>query len=192
MKITIPNKEETENKEFSTLPEDDYILEVEEVKEERQPKYQQDGEEDVLNIRFNVLGLRDGGKLVDDNDEPAENRKLFFTARLESMGFQQDGTPSKTRQLLCYVTKTDINDGLEMDAQDLVGKKVIGQVIKKKNTKGIMTNRIVRFITLKDDPSDHYDKQDKIANDVAPDVEKENIPVVNDDEDDIDTKNIPF
>ncbi len=152
--IKIPTKEETETEGFITLPEDDYLLEIEEAEEKNQKKYQSEDMEDVLNVRFKVKGLRDDGKLVDDEGEDATGRKLFFTGRLESLGFQQDGTPSKTRQLLCFAMGSDINEGPELEASDLIGKKLYGQVIKKMNTKGVMTNRIVRFIPIKKEKKD--------------------------------------
>ncbi len=172
----IPSKEEidAEKKEFTLVPADDYLVKIESVEEKEQPKYKNPNEkETVLNVRFKIIETRDGEKAKDDNGDDATDRLLFFTANIESVGWQTDGTPSKARQLVCYAMDTDIESAVELESeQDLVGRKIYAQVVKKNNTKGELVNRIVRFSKVKGDKKERE------------------IPVI--DDDDLSVSEIPF
>lgn len=155
--MEFPSKKEfNENTQFALLPSDDYELIIVELKEEKQDKYmakpdKETGEkpqEDVLKVKLEVVGFKDGAKATDEAGEDATGKNVFFTGRPASMGWQQDGTPSKTRCILAYATGQGIDDKLNIeDWQDLVGKTVFAEIIQKANQKGKKTNRISRFIT---------------------------------------------
>ena len=181
------HKEFDEQTQFALLPADDYELIITEIKEDKQDKYmakpdKETGEkpqEDVLKVTLGVIGFKDGAKATDESGEDATGKKIFFTGRPASMGWQVDGTPSKTRCILAYATGQGIDDKLNIeDWQDLVGKTVFAEIIQKANQKGKKGNRISRFITprkIREEPK----TEEKI--------ETEELP-----EDDINPKDLPF
>ena len=148
--MKFPSKKtlDEQKQEFTLLPADDYKLKIVEVKEEKQNKYQSEEIEDIVNITLDVISFKDGETAKDIEDEDATGRKIFFTARPESIGFQSDGTPAKTRCLVAYTTGQDIFDELVLDKwEDIVGKEITAEIIQKQNLKGEKKNRIARFLS---------------------------------------------
>lgn len=151
--MKIPSKKEIDEnrgKDFPLIPHEEYKLVITEAKETQQPKYDnQEMLEDVVNITFTVEGYKTGTDApVDADGEVLVNRKVWFNARPNSMGFQQDGTPAKTRCLVYYALgQTDLLEELEFeDWQDLVGKTVYAEISQKANQKGKQVNFISRFV----------------------------------------------
>ncbi len=176
--IKIPSKKELDEQgtEYTLLPIDDYLVEVDAIEAETQPKYKKPEEtEQVLKIKFRILKTRDGEDAKDEEGEDATGRLLFFTANIESLGFQKDGTASKARQFLCFITGNDIESETEIkDEKTLLGEKIYAKVIKKENQKGEMQNRVVGFAPVKKK---------------APTKE---IPIIDDADDEINVEEIPF
>ena len=153
MSIKIPNKEQwEENKsksDFPLLPHDEYELIITGVEEKLQEKYQSHDMEEVVNITFEVKGLKGSAEEPKDvNGNTAMGRKIWFTARPDSIGFQQDGTPAKTRCLIFYANGiTDLNAELEFgDWEDLVGQTIYAEISQKTNMKKKEVNFISRFV----------------------------------------------
>ena len=183
MKIQTPSKEELDNQmdDFTLIKADDYLVTVEEIEEKEQQKYQSEETEQVLQVKLNIEETRDGDQPVDVEGNDATDRKLFFFARVESLGFQRDGTPSKARQFLARTANRDVNDEIVIeDTQDLVGRKIYASVLETTNSKGEERNKISRFAPVKNQSS-LYEGNDDL----------EDIPVVNED-DELDTEDIPF
>jgi hypothetical protein len=179
MTIKIPSKQELDEQgtEYTTLPADDYLVKIEDIEEATQPKYKDPSKtENVLKVKLKVIETRDGEPAKDDEKEDATGRLFFFTANIESLGFQKDGTASKARQFLCYSTGNEIEATVEIDdVKNLLGKNVYARVIKKENQKGVMQNRVVGFAPVKGSNKKQSSKQ-------------EEIPVI--DDDDIDVRNL--
>jgi hypothetical protein len=179
--IKGPSKKELDETktDFSLIVPEEYLVEVSEIEEKTQPKYKKPTEtEEVLNVRFKIIETREGEEPRDEDGNDATGRLLFFTANVESLGFQTDGTPSKARQFLWYIIGADIEDEIVIeDTNKLIGKRIYADVIKKENQKGEMTNRIVRFIKIKKSKLEQVKKE---------------IPVVEDDDDEISVSEIPF
>jgi len=137
---------------FPTVPDDSYILRVLEVKpEEEKQKYQsKSGEmERQVSIIFEIVSKKDGTLAKDYENQDATGKKIFFTARPDSMGFKENGTvPAITRQLVYYILGKDAfsDETIEFDFKDFEGQKISAFIIEKPNQKGDMTNRIDRFI----------------------------------------------
>lgn len=152
MSIKIPSKQAWSDKpknDFPLLPHDEYELLIAQVEEKQQEKYQSHDMEDVVNITLEVKGLKgsiEEPKDVDGNT--ALGRKIWFTARPDSLGFMQDGTPSKTRCFLCYAFGKDINAEWDMSESwnDLVGLSIYAEISSKRNTKGREVNFISRIV----------------------------------------------
>lgn len=138
-----------EKKGFNLLPADDYQFIIQKYEERTQPKYLKPNEtEDVINFTLEITGFKDGEPAVDEKGEPANGRKMWFTARPGSIGFTQAGIPSITRQFIGYALGLDdIEKDFELISwEELLGKTVYGEVITKSNTKGQKVNRISRFL----------------------------------------------
>lgn len=136
--------------EYALLPVEDYLLKIIKVEEKTQEKYQSTEQEDVIDVQLEVISYRDGETAFDAERKPSKGRKLFFTGRPDSMGFQRDGTASKTRALVAYATGQDILGEIELEAwEQLLGHEINAEVIQKPNQKGVIQNRIARFIAPK-------------------------------------------
>lgn len=148
MKFPSKQQIDEEKPQFALLQEEDYMLKITSVSEEVQDKYQSSEQEDVVNIKFDILSYKDGTEAKDVDGESTKDRKIFFTGRPGSMGFMQDGTPSKLRSLVAIVMEQDIFGEIELEAwQQLLGKEVaahITQYIPK--GKSDKKNKIERFI----------------------------------------------
>lgn len=149
-------KEFDEQTQFAILTADDYELVIAEIKEEKQDKYmaKPDPEtgvkpqEDILRVVLEIVGFKDGSPALDEEGGEAKGRKLFFTGRPKSMGWQRDGTPSKTRCLLAFATGQNINEKLELSNwQELIGQTIFAEILQGTNTKGKKINKISRIIT---------------------------------------------
>lgn len=172
--ITFPSKKtlDEQKPKYTLLPQDDYTLKITEVKEEKQKKYQSEEFEIVESITFEILSLKDGSTPTDEKGKTVIGRKVFFKARPTSTGFMQDGTPSKTRQLVAYTTNQDILEDIELNSwQDLKNEIVNAEIIQYLNQKGEKGNKISRFLPIKK----------KVQ------IKKEDIPIV---EDEIDASEI--
>lgn len=185
MKIESPSKEELEKdmNDYTLIRADDYLVTVEEIEVKEQQKYQSEETEQVLQVQLNIEETRDGDQPVDVEGNDATNRKLFFFARIESLGFQRDGTPSKARQFIWRTANKDVNEGFTLeDTNDLLGREVYASVLETTNSKGEERNKISRFAPVKDQSPLYEEPEDEDLKD---------IPVVEDD-DDILTEDIPM
>lgn len=149
---SIPSKkelDETKGGDFALIPHEEYKLKVVELEKKNQLKYGSEDEyEDVVNVTLEVAGFKSSAEEPkDEDDNSALGRKLWFYARPHSMGFQQDGTPSKTRCLVYYgLGEKDIKKGFDFEWTDLKGKIVYAEVAQKTNKKGNEVNFISRFV----------------------------------------------
>lgn len=179
MKFPSKKKLEESRQNFPLLSEDDYCLKIKEIKEERQKKYQSEEMEDVLNIVFEIISYMDGSEMKDEEDNVVKDRLMFFTARPNSIGFKKDGTPAITRAFIAYSTDQDIFEELEIDKwEDLLGKEINAEIIHYVNQKNEKKNKIGRFISPR--------KRNKAKK------EYDDIPIINEGEEEIDVKDIPL
>lgn len=150
--MKFPSKKELDEtkQEFPLLPAEDYRLEVVKLEMKTQEKYQSKEEEEVINVTLEVVSYKDGEVAHDVDGKEAKGRRVFFTARPDSIGFQNDGTPSKTRALVAFATGQDVYGEIDLESWEfLLGKRVDAEIIQKENTKGVVQNRISRFIAPK-------------------------------------------
>lgn len=134
--------------QFNLLPADDYQFVIVKQEPRTQTKYQSTETEDVINFTLEIVGFKDGSAAVDEKGEPANGRKMFFTARPNSIGFTQAGVPSITRQFVGFAMGLDdLEQDFElMSWEQLLGKTVYGEIVSKTNQKGLKVNRIARFL----------------------------------------------
>jgi hypothetical protein len=150
--IKFPSKKQLDEQrqEFPLLLQEDYLLKIDELKEEEQENYDKTDMEDVINITLKVISLKDGSPAKDIEGNSAVGRKIFFTARPNNMGFMKDGTPSKTRSLIANITHQDIFEEMELsDWQSLKDEMVNAEIIQYINQKGVKRNKIGRFLPIK-------------------------------------------
>lgn len=148
----IPSKKQIdENKpKYPLLPQEDYTLKIANLEEKTEENYNKNGQEDVVDITFEIVSLKDGSQPVDVEGEVAIGRKLWFKARPNSIGFMRDGTPAKTRQLIACLTNQDIFEEMEMGSwADFDGMNINAEVIQYIDDKGVKRNRISRFLPIK-------------------------------------------
>lgn len=150
MSINIPSKKTIDDTKpkFALLPDDHYKCVIKEIKEEVQNKFGTiDEQEDVVKVRLEIISLKNGDKAFDDDGKPAEKRLLFFDVRPDSIGFMQDGTPSKTRQLIAYSTDQDIFEELQLESwHSLEGKTIIADVVQYMNKKNVKANKVAKLL----------------------------------------------
>lgn len=155
MKFKSKEQIDKDRPKFPPLTHDDYTLMLTKIELSTQPKYmakpdKETGvipQEEVLNITFEVVSHKDGKEAYDEDGQPAKDRKIFFTGRPESMGFKTDGTPSKTRCLLAYMTGQSVEGELEIESWEaLLGKTIFAEIVKHTTQKGELRNKIARFI----------------------------------------------
>lgn len=136
--------------QFILLPADDYQFIICAYEEKTQLKYQtKTGEmEDVINYTLEITGFKDGSPAKDVDGKDANGRKMWFTARPNSIGFTQGGLPSITRQFVGYALGLeDLEQDFELQSwEQLLGKNVYAEVVSKTNTKNVKVNRIARFL----------------------------------------------
>lgn len=176
-------KQLDEENSFALLPNDDYELRIVKIEEATQDKYKavpdKDGfipQEPIIKISLDIVAYKDGAPVKDDEGKDATGSTIFFTGRPESMGFMQDGTPSKTRCLIAYATGQAVEDELTLESwEQLLDKNVFAEIIKYTTGKGAKRNKISRFITPRRQRGVEPPKPEKISQD--------DIPVIEDDED---------
>lgn len=161
---TIPSKRELdERNDFPLLPQDDYRLVVENVEPRREinkfyvepvegekPKKNQKREIEIVNITFNIVSLKDGSPAYDVKGNSTSARKMWFKAKPEAIGFMADGTPSKTRCLIAYLTNADIYGELRYnDWKDFIGEEINAEIMQKPIGIDKKINVITRFLPPK-------------------------------------------
>ncbi|MCD5384861.1 MAG: hypothetical protein LRZ94_00915 [Candidatus Pacebacteria bacterium] len=163
--LKFPSKKtiDEQRPEFALLPQDDYELKIIDVLPDQQnqymakpdPKTGKIPQVEVMNFTFEVVAFKDGSQAVDVDGKDATGRKVFFTGRQNkdgewTMGFQNDGTASKLRQLVCYATNQDIEEEVELEAwEQLLGKTIYAEIVKYTTQKGDVRNKIGRFLPAK-------------------------------------------
>lgn len=188
---TIPSKKDldAQRPKYALLPQDDYFLEVAEVKREiEKDKYSQE-EQEIVNIIFRILSLKDGSRALDEESKTTDKRKVFFTARPSVIGFNQAGTASMTRQFIAYITEQDLFEELKVDWDDLIGKTIYAEIVQYINQKGNKANKIGRFLPPRKKSLKEQIKMDEIPIIEEKDKEHDYNPSP---EDDIDASEIPF
>ncbi|HLD92220.1 MAG TPA: hypothetical protein VI795_02355 [Patescibacteria group bacterium] len=195
MTNTFPSQSEWSKtkKVYNSLPQDDYLLQVFELKKETRPKYKSQEMEDVVNITLQVVSLKDGTTATDKEGKDATNRKIFFTARPNNFGFKDKGTvPSSTRQFVAYITNQDVFGEITYgDWADFEGNKINAEIIEYVGEDGSRKNKVSRFLPMRKK--------------VAPQTPTDSIPVIgiednampkevkfNEDKESIDVSQIPF
>ena len=145
---------DSQGEQRTLMPEDDYLLEVKElsIKKDQPNPYDRTEEypngkpRDTAFVKFAVISFADGGPLVDKDDKPTSDRLFFDFLEIEKMGFSGAGKPSKARQFVAACLGQDPRLAIEFgDWQELVGKRLIGHGMVKRNGKqGIDAYRAMR------------------------------------------------
>lgn len=140
---------------FPLLPVDEYILEVENIEPVIKKAYHSNEDEKVIDITFKIVSFRDGEDVVDvDGKSVDERRRIFLSPAYDEekgigLGFMKDGTGSKLRQFIAYITEQDILQDLVWEWHNLVGKRIAVEIIKYQKENGDTGNKISRFIAPK-------------------------------------------
>jgi hypothetical protein len=158
--VSIPSEEEytaqnTDRKEYSLFPADDYILEVAQVTEqpgkvdifdkpkEGQPQRTYTG----LEVRLRPISFANGDELQDEDGEdiPEDRNPLIFDWFDPSkVGLKPQ--PAKARKFFAASMGVELEDRIDVDDfNDLIGKRVIGTVIIKPGASGNRNNRVTSY-----------------------------------------------
>lgn len=151
----IPSEEELESQrgpERVPLGEDWYLLEVKEYQIKKRPNIYERTEEhpegvpaDNMQVKFNVISFDNGTALYDKDGNDVSDRLAFDFIDIEKMGMKPK--PSKARKFTAGCLGQPVAQALDFDSWDvLLGKRVVGHLIIKKNGKqGIDDYRPVRI-----------------------------------------------
>jgi hypothetical protein len=154
MGIRIGSEEELESQRgegFSLMGEDDYLLELVSISVKRQPDIYNKTEaepggkmRDVAMVKFNVISFANGETLYDKDGVDTDDRIFWDFLEVERIGMKPQ--PSKARKFFAACLGQPIGDAIAFDSyQDLVGARLIGHAVIKKNGKqGIDSYKPVR------------------------------------------------
>ena len=182
---------------FPLLPTDEYILEVEKIEPGVKKAYQSSEDQKVMDITFKIVSFRDGNQAVDEKGNPVDERRRMFLSPAydeelgSGLGFKSDGTASKLRQFIAYITNQNILSDLEWDWDKLIGKQIAVQIIQYEKQNGDMGNKIEHFFPPKSA------RRPAVAK-----INPDEIPIIDDSKkidlgsdnaaEEIDVKDIPF
>lgn len=135
---------------FPPLPADEYVMEVVNFEETKGKKYQSEELEDSIKFTLEFKRLREptDEPMKDTEGGDATGRTMFFWLSPDRLGFTKTGTPSISRQFIGYCLGVqDIQQDFELQSwRDLIGKKVLAEVVVGTTSKGKKVNKAVRFI----------------------------------------------
>lgn len=187
---TLPSKKEIDasKPKFPLLPNEDYLLKVESLEQVTQWDYNHIEEIEVVKATFSIVSLKDGTIAVDEHGQKLHPKRTMIRDLDENrMGYTQEGLPSLTRQFVSYmlgVSPFSEDESFNFNWQDFVGKiigaKIVQYMIKKGKNAGQVGNKIDCFLPLK-----------KKTLEEQLNAPEEEIPV-QEDENNIDVKSIPF
>lgn len=178
---------EEERPEFAALPDNIYRLNITKVERQKKKKYGTEEMEDVMTFTFDIVSLGSGEEAKDVDGASVKNRKMFFDGKKNkegewSMGFSEGGTvPSRLRALTAHALGLDVDGKITFESwEQFLGKTVNAFIVKYKNKKGEVKNKIDKFLESGDTeiPKTLEEGEDEI-------------PFIEDDEE-IDVKDIPF
>ena len=157
MGVSIPSEteyQESKGEGFSLFPADDYILQVLSVTEqpnkvdifdkpaEGQPQRTYTG----LEVRFTIVSFANGDELVDeDGAEIHEARTPLFFDWFDPQRVGLKPQPAKARKFFAFSMGKELEDRIDLEWPELIGKRLIGGVIIKPNAKGERRNKITDY-----------------------------------------------
>ena len=149
MGVYVPSEEELEarggDSKFTLMGEDNYLVEVKELKVEKRPNPYDNGKlRDTAMVKLTVISFENGEPLYDAEGNDTSDRIFFDFVEVEKLGMKP--RPSKARKFIAACMNQPVASAINLDDwQDLVGKRVIAHAIVKKNGKnGIDDYRPVR------------------------------------------------
>jgi hypothetical protein len=149
MGVYVPSEEELEarggDSKFSLMGEDNYLVEVKELKVEKRPNPYDNGKlRDTAMVKLTVISFENGEPLYDADGNDTNDRIFFDFIEVEKLGMKP--RPSKARKFIAACMNQPVAAAITLDDwQDLVGKRIIAHAVIKKNGKnGIDDYRPVR------------------------------------------------
>jgi hypothetical protein len=134
--------------EFKLVPEEEYILEVREIEIQKDKTSQfNPTPHDEWLVRFTVISFGDGTPAYyEDGSEPEAGQTIRLTTFIDPTKKGMVPRPSKARKFLTAALGLPTESRIELDSvEDLIGKRLIGRVIHKKDGKGVVRDRLDDF-----------------------------------------------
>lgn len=133
---------------FKLLPEEEYVLEVAEIEVQPDKTSQWNTTpHDEWKVRFNVVSFSDGTPAYyEDGSEPEAGTQLRLTTFIDPTKKGMVPRPSKARKFLTAALGLPTEARIELSSiEDLIGKRLIGRVIHKRDGKGVERDRLEDF-----------------------------------------------
>lgn len=141
--------------DFKLLPEENYVLEISSIEVEtgKTSKFAPEPH-DEWKTRFKVISFADGTPhYFEDGSEPDRDVTLITWFDPAKKGMVP--RPSKTRKFLAAALGQPVESRLEVPGglEGLIGKRLVGRVIHKADSKRVMRDRIDDFFPLRTRPA---------------------------------------
>lgn len=164
MVLSFPSAAEMEeqyssgDREYKNLPEDFYILQIKSVEIQKDKTNQwQPTPHDEWKVGFEVVSFQNGEPVFyADGSEPEADRTPYLTAFINPTKMGMVPQPSKARRFLTAALGLDVGARVELDSvESLVGKRLVGRVIHKPDSKNaqIQRDRLDDFLAIRRRPT---------------------------------------
>lgn len=142
--------------DFKLVPEEEYILEVREIEVQKDKTSQfNPTPHDEWLVRLTVISFSNGDPAYfEDGSEPEPGKPISLTTFIDPSKKGMVPRPSKARKFLTACLGLPTEARIELDSvEDLIGKRLIGRVIHKKDGKGVTRDRLDDFRAILRRPS---------------------------------------
>lgn len=142
--------------DFKLLPEENYVLEIAEIEVQKDKTSQfNTTPHDEWKVRLKVISFADGTPAYyEDGSEPEPGRDIRLTTFIDPTKKGMVPRPSKARKFLTAALGVPTEGRIELNSvEDLIGKRLVGRVVHKKDTKGVTRDRLDDFMALRARPA---------------------------------------
>lgn len=157
--LIFESAEELENQftgDFKLLPEENYVLEISSIEIEKDKTSQfSPTPHDEWKVRLRVISFADGtAAYFEDGSEPEPGRDISLMTWIDPTKKGMVPRPSKARKFLTAALGLPVEARIELRSiEDLIGKRFVGRVIHKQDSKKVMRDRLDDFMPLRARPS---------------------------------------
>lgn len=158
--LIFPSAEEMEAsyqaqaKDFKLLNEDFYILQITSIEVQANKASQYQEAHDEWKVSFEVISFQNGEPLYyADGSEPDPSRPVKLTAFINPTKVGFFPKVAKARKFITAALGVEAKSRIELNSyEDLVGKRLVGRVIHKPDSKGVTRDRLEDFLALRKRP----------------------------------------
>lgn len=143
-----------EDREYKNLPEDFYLLQIKsiEIQKDKTSQWQPEAH-DEWKVGFTVISFQNGEPVYyQDGTEPEPGNDPYLVTFINPTKKGMVPRPSKARKFLTSALGLDVGARIELDSpEQLIGKRLIGRLIHKPDTKNpkMQRDRLEDFLPVR-------------------------------------------